>query len=293
MIVLQNGIDAISLGAVYALAALGIGLIFGIMRLINFAHGELIMVGGYALFFLSGQPYLVMAVAAVIVVTLLALGMERLAFRTLRGANPATLLIASFALSYLLQHIVLIIFGSRPTGVDFLAELNQSLELGGLRVPHLQLATIVVTALLIGGLTLFFRRSPIGVQMRAAAEDFTMARLVGVHANRVIAMAFALSGVLASVVSLYLVAQTGSVSYKMGVNMVLVAFVASVIGGMGSLAGAALGGFLVGVVSVTLQAYLPVDARPYRDAFVFLLFIAFLLWRPEGLLFRRSDRERV
>ncbi len=293
MIVLQNGIDAISLGAVYALAALGIGLIFGIMRLINFAHGELIMIGGYALFFLSGQPYLVMAVAAVIVVTLLALGMERLAFRTLRGANPATLLIASFALSYLLQHIVLIIFGSRPTGVDFLAELNQSLELGGLRVPRLQLATIAVTALLIGALTLFFRRSPIGVQMRAAAEDFTMARLVGVHANRVIAMAFALSGVLASVVSLYFVAQTGSVSYKMGVNMVLVAFVASVIGGMGSLAGAALGGFLVGVVSATLQAYLPVDARPYRDAFVFLLFIAFLLWRPEGLLFRRSDRERV
>jgi branched-chain amino acid transport system permease protein len=293
MIVLQNGIDAISLGAVYALAALGIGLIFGIMRLINFAHGELIMVGGYALFFLSGQPYLVMAVAAVVVVTLLALGMERLAFRTLRGANPATLLIASFALSYLLQHIVLITFGSRPTGVDFLAELNQSLELGGLRVPRLQLATIIVTALLIGGLTLFFRRSPIGVQMRAAAEDFTMARLVGVHANRVIAMAFALSGVLASVVSLYLVAQTGSVSYKMGVNMVLVAFVASVIGGMGSLAGAALGGFLVGVVSVSLQAYLPVGIRPYRDAFVFLLFIAFLLWRPEGLLFRRADRERV
>jgi branched-chain amino acid transport system permease protein len=293
VIVLQNGIDAISLGAVYALAALGIGLIFGIMRLINFAHGELIMIGGYALFFLSGQPYLVMAVAAVMVVTLLALGMERLAFRTLRGANPATLLIASFAVSYLLQHVILIIFGSRPTGVDFLAQLNESLEVAGLRVPRLQAATIIVTALLIVGLTLFFRRSPIGLQMRAAAEDFTMARLVGVRANRVIAMAFAISGLLASVVSLYLVAQSGSVSYKMGVNMVLVAFVASVIGGMGSLAGAALGGFLVGIVSVTLQAYLPVDARPYRDAFVFLLFIAFLMWRPEGLLFRRADRERV
>jgi branched-chain amino acid transport system permease protein len=293
MIVLQNGIDAVSLGAVYALAALGIGLIFGIMRLINFAHGELIMVGGYALFFLSGQPYLVMAMTALVVVTLLALGMERLAFRTLRGASPATLLIASFALSYLLQHVVLIIFGSRPTGVDFLAQLNESLEVAGLRVPRLQAATIIMTALLIIGLSLFFRRSPIGVQMRAAAEDFTMARLVGVRADRVIAMAFAISGLLASVVSLYLVAQTGSVSYKMGVNMVLVAFVASVIGGMGSLAGAALGGFLVGIVSVTLQAYLPVDARPYRDAFVFLLFIAFLMWRPEGLLFRRADRERV
>ena len=120
------------------------------------------------------------------------------------------------------------------------------------------------------------------MQMRAAAEDFTMARLVGVRANRVIAVAFAISGVLASIVSLYLVTQTGSVSYKMGVSMVLIAFVASVIGGMGSLAGAALGGFLVGIVSVSLQAYLPVEMRPYRDAFVFLLFIAFLLWRPAG-----------
>jgi branched-chain amino acid transport system permease protein len=293
MIVLQNTIDAVSLGAVYALAALGIGVIFGIMRLINFAHGELIMVGGYALFFLAGQPYLVMAGAAILVVTILALGMERLAFRTLRGANPATLLIASFALSYLLQHIVLMAFGSRPTGVDFMSALNESMELGGLRLPRLQIATILVTAALIAGLMLFFRRSAIGVQMRAAAEDFSMARLVGIRADRVIAAAFAISGVLASIVSLYLVTQTGTVSYKMGVNMVLVAFVACVVGGMGSLAGAALGGFVVGVVSVSLQAYLPVDLRPYRDAFVFLLFIAFLLWRPEGLLARRADRERV
>ena len=293
MIVLQNAIDAISLGAIYALAALGIGLIFSIMRLINFAHGELIMVGGFMLYGLAGQPYIVMALAAILVVSILALGMERLAFRPLRRANPATLLIASFAVSYLVQHIVLITFGARPMGVDFMAQLGESVDLGGLRVPRLQIATIIVTLALMGGLVLFFRRSRVGVQMRAAAEDFTMARLVGVRANLVFAVAFAISGVLASIVSLYLVTQTGSVSYKMGVSMVLIAFVASVIGGMGSLTGAALGGFLVGIVSVSLQAYLPVDMRPYRDAFVFLLFIAFLLWRPQGLLVRRADRERV
>ncbi|MFM9844706.1 MAG: branched-chain amino acid ABC transporter permease [Dongiaceae bacterium] len=293
MIVLQNAIDAISLGAIYALAALGIGLIFSIMRLINFAHGELIMVGGFMLYVLAGQPYLVMALAALLAVSILALGMERLAFRPLRRANPATLLIASFAVSYLVQHIVLITFGARPMGVDFMAQLGESVDFGGLRVPRLQIATIAVTLALMGGLALFFRRSRVGVQMRAAAEDFTMARLVGVRANLVFAVAFAISGVLASIVSLYLVTQTGSVSYKMGVSMVLIAFVASVIGGMGSLTGAALGGFLVGIVSVSLQAYLPVEMRPYRDAFVFLLFIAFLLWRPQGLLVRRSDRERV
>jgi branched-chain amino acid transport system permease protein len=293
MNLIQNAIDAISLGAVYALAALGVGLIFSIMRLINFAHGELIMAGGFTLYTLAGQPLLVMIVAAIIVTIILALGMERIAFRTLRNANPATLLIASFALSFLLQHVALLIFGSRAMGLDFLGMLNETIEFAGLRVPRLEVATVIVTALLLGLLTLFFKRSPIGVQMRAAAEDFDMARLVGVRADRVIAVAFALSAVLAGFVSLYVVAQGGSVSYKMGVNMVLVAFVASVIGGIGSLPGAALGGFLLGIASVSLQAFLPEAWRPYRDAFVFLLFIAFLMWRPQGLLARRADRERV
>jgi branched-chain amino acid transport system permease protein len=293
MIFLQNAIDAISLGAIYALAALGIGLIFSIMRLINFAHGELIMVGGFSLFTLSGQPLLVMMLGAIMVVTLLALGMERVAFRPLRKASPSTLLISSFAVSYFVQHIVLLVFGSRAIGVSFLSELGTAIEFGGLRIPLLQIVTIIVTLLLMGGLVAFFKFSRIGLQMRAAAEDFTMARLVGVRANRVIAFAFAISGVLATMVSIYLVAQTGSVSYKMGVSIVLIAFVASVIGGMGSVAGAALGGFLVGVVSVSLQAYLPVELRPYRDAFVFLIFILFLLWRPDGLLASKANRERV
>lgn len=293
MIFLQNAIDAVSLGAIYALAALGIGLIFSIMRLINFAHGELIMVGGFSLFTLSGQPLLVMMLGAIMVVTLLALGMERVAFRPLRKASPSTLLISSFAVSYFVQHIVLLVFGSRAIGVSFLSELGTAIEFGGLRIPLLQIVTIIVTLLLMGGLVAFFKFSRIGLQMRAAAEDFTMARLVGVRANRVIAFAFAISGVLATMVSIYLVAQTGSVSYKMGVSIVLIAFVASVIGGMGSVAGAALGGFLVGVVSVSLQAYLPVELRPYRDAFVFLIFILFLLWRPDGLLMSKANRERV
>lgn len=290
---LQNFIDAVSLGAVYALAALGIGLIFSIMRLINFAHGELIMAGGFTLYTLAGQPLLVLILAALIVTSILALGMERVAFRPLRRANPATLLIASFAVSYFVQHVVLMIYGSRAMGVPFLADLATSVEFAGLRVPRLQIVTIIVTLLLMGGLVAFFRLSRIGLQMRAAAEDFNMARLVGVKANRVIAFAFAISGVLACMVSFYLVAQTGSVSYKMGVSMVLIAFVSSVVGGMGSIAGAALGGFLVGIISVSLQAYLPVELRPYRDAFVFLIFILFLFWRPEGLLKSRADRERV
>ncbi len=174
-------------------------------------------------------------------------------------------------------------FGSRPVGMDFM----------GLRVPKLQIAAVIITAVLLTALALFFKYSRMSVQMRSSAENFTMARLVGVRANRVIAMAFAMSGLLASFVSMYQVAQTGNVSYKMGVSILLVAFVAPVVGGLGSLVGAAIGGLLVGVLSVVLQSLLPIDLRLYRDAFVFLAFIAFLVWRPQGLMTRRADMERV
>ena len=184
MIVIQNLIDAISLGSVYALAALGIGLIFSIMRLINFAHGELIMVGGFVIYALAGNPMFVMALSAIIVVTILALGMERLAFRPLRKASPPTLLIASFAVSYFVQHVILMIFGSRPMGVDFLSVLGESFEFGGLRVPRLQCIAIVVTLVLMVGLVVFFRASRIGVQMRAAAAGLRCLELAVDHRCR-------------------------------------------------------------------------------------------------------------
>ena len=174
--ILQNIVDAISLGALYALTALGIGLIFGIMRLINFAHGELIMLGAYALFFTFGMHEAIMGLVAMALVIVAAIVMERVAFRPLRRANPATLLIASFALAYFLQHLVLLIFGARPKSVTFLHELSEYFVVEGLRIPKLQVVTIAITIVLLVGLVLFFRRSSIGTQMRAAAEDFGMAR---------------------------------------------------------------------------------------------------------------------
>ena len=291
--VLQNIVDAISLGALYALTALGIGLIFGIMRLINFAHGELIMLGAYALFFTFGMHEAIMGLVAIALVIATAVVMERVAFRPLRRANPATLLIASFALAYFLQHLVLLIFGARPKSVTFLHELSGFFIVEGLRIPKLQVVTIAITIVLLVGLVVFFRRSSIGTQMRAAAEDFGMARLVGVRANSVIAIAFLLSGVLAGIISLLYVVQTGTLTPRMGVSLVLVAFVATVIGGMGSLVGAAVGGLVVGVLTVALQAVLTVELRPYRDAFVFAVLIGFLLVRPQGLLRGRSARERI
>ena len=165
--------------------------------------------------------------------------------------------------------------------------------LSGLRVPKLELLTIVVTLVLVGALVLFLKVSPFGVQMRAASEDFRMARMLGVRANTVIGTSLVISGFLAAVVSLLFLAQVGVMSFNMGVPLMLFAFVATVIGGMGSLTGALIGGYILGFASILLQALLPEDLRTFRDAFVFAVVIVILVVRPQGLLMPRAARERV
>lgn len=289
----QTLVDAISMGSIFALSALGIGLIFGMLRLINFAHAEFITVGVYIMMLTSAQWFPLAVLAAVSGVVLLALLAERLAFRPVRRADPSTMLITSFALSYLLQNLLILIFGARPVGVNILAGLSQPLMLGEVRLPIIHLVTIAVTALLLGAIALFLRGTRAGVQMRAAAVDFQMARLLGIRANRVIAAAFALSGVLAAAVAILYVAQTGVAGPAVGLHLALVGFVATVIGGMGSLTGAVLGGLAVGMVTVALQTLLPPDLRPFREAFVYLVVIAVLVLRPQGLFRSALSRERV
>lgn len=300
---IQTLVDAAALGSLYALASLAIGFVFGIMRLINFAQGDYITVGAYALvvptasvappllFGALPAPLMVLAVLACVV--LLALATERIAFRPLRQTNPATLLVSSFAVSYFLQHLIMLVHTGRPKSIDISGGLGRALDIGGLRLPGTQLLTMAVAAVLLLALVLFLKRTALGVQMRAAAENFQMARLVGVRANRVIAVAFAVSGLLSGAVSLLLVMQTGTLDLRMGMMPVIYAFFATVIGGMGSLPGAALGGFLVGAASVLLQSYLPQDLRAFRDAGVFSLVILTLLWRPSGLIATSANRERV
>jgi branched-chain amino acid transport system permease protein len=291
--VLQHIIDGLSFGSLYALFALGIALIFGIMGLLNFAHGELIMTGGFTMVLLSSAGWIVMILGTLVVVVVVALLIERVAFRPVRGADPITLLVTSFALSYLLQHLAEIIFGSVSKSVDVSESLSSSIHVGSLSIPKLDLITIAVTLLLMGGLTAFLARTRMGVQMRAAAESFSMARLLGVRANNVIALAFMLSGVLAAVASLLLVAQTGAVTNTIGASPVLVAFIATVLGGIGSLRGAVLGGFLLGFLTVALASYLPLELRYYRDAFVYTAVIAMLLLRPQGLIVAKNVVTRI
>lgn len=305
MYILQNLVDAFSLGSLYALCALGIGLIFGIMRLINFAYGEFITFGAYALViptasavaqkFIGGFPAPLLIAAIIAVVVLLAIASEWIAFRPLRRreAAPATLLVSSFAISYFLQNFILFVHSGRPKSVNIFPDLTAPLDVMGLRVPIIDVVTIATGFLLVLALWLFLRRTMIGIQMLAAAEDFRMARLLGVRADRVIAVAFAITGILAAVVSLLIVTKSGVLDFRMGVPLVIFAFVATVIGGMGSLVGAVLGGYLLGILSVLLQALLPAELRPARDAFLFGVVIIVLLFRPHGLIRARATLERV
>ena len=185
------------------------------------------------------------------------------------------------------------IYGGRAKAVNLWQDLMEPILVMGVRIPKLQILTIAVTLALLVMLVVFLRRTPIGVAMRAASEDFRMARLLGVRANRVIAFAFAISGLLAAAISFLIVAQNGTLSFHMGSFLVLFGFVATVVGGMGSLLGAVLGGFSVGIISVIFQVVLPIDWRPNRDVWVYGMILLVLLLRPTGLVKVKSIEERA
>jgi branched-chain amino acid transport system permease protein len=294
---IQNLINGLSIGSLYALIGLGIALIFGIMRLVNFAHGELIMAGGFGLYLLTYKtanvPAPVYLLVVLLAVAVLALAMDRIAFRPLRSAPASTLLIGSFAVSYLLQHVALSVFGDLPQPIVFPAIVGETFTVEGLLVSKIDIATIVTTIILLLALASFLKKTSIGVQMRAAAEDFTMARALGVRADRVIAVAFALSGILAGIVSIFYLAKIGTVVPTAGFSPVLIGLVAVVVGGLGSLLGAVIGGLVLGLVTIMAQAYLPADLVAFRDAFVFGSAILILLFRPQGLLVARSEIQRI
>ncbi len=290
---IQSLVDAASMGSLFALMALGIGLVFGIMRLVNFAHGELVMIGGYGLLLLADSPDALSGVLVVALVILVALAMERIAFRPLRQRSVATLLIGSFTVSFLLQNLILMTIGAQPRGVNFGSALLKSVTFGKISISYLQVVMILTTLTLLVALGSFLKHTRYGIQMRAAAENFQMARLLGVKANRVIAVAFAGSGLLAGVVSLLYVAQIGALTPQLGLQPAVVGFVATVIGGLGSLAGAAIGGFVIGSLTVLIEMILPLELRPFRDAFVFSVLFVLLLARPHGIIILPWVKERV
>jgi branched-chain amino acid transport system permease protein len=289
----QNLIDAASLGSLFALIAVGVAILYTVMGLLNFAQGEFIMVPAYVLYALAGVPFGLAVAAAVLSGILLALIADRVAFRPVRGADLASQLVTSLAVATILENLVSSAVAARPQSVATPTVFAESSAVAGLQVPNLEWLTLGLGAAALVGLGLMLYHTQIGLQMRAAAEDFEMARLLGVRADRVIAVSFTISGALGAAVGVILVMQGGQVSPTMGLTPVLVGFVAVVIGGFGRLSGAVLGGLILGALSSLLGAYLPPGLLPFRDAFVFTIPIVILLVRPQGLLGGAHGTARV
>lgn len=286
-------LEALSTGAMYAVIALGVALIVGVARIMNFAHGDIIMVSGYAVVFSASVSWQLAVAVAIGVAVVIAVAMEFGVFRWARRSDQTTLLIIAFALSMFIQALMTMVVGPTPYSTGFGIELSEQVQFLGLSVSKLTLVTLGAAVGLLALLSIVLLKTRSGLQLRAASEDFVMARMLGVNANRVITGAFVLSGLSAGVAGVLLIARTGSLTPQFGVAPVLIAFVAMIIGGLGSLPGAAVGGLILGFISTFFQAFLPPDLAVYRDSLMYLLVIAILLFRPQGLFKGTQIGERI
>jgi branched-chain amino acid transport system permease protein len=293
---LQVQVDAVGLGAIYALMAVGIGLVFGVMRLVNFAYGQLIMAGAFALAFASDRdwPVAVGIALCFAVVLALSLAMERVVFRPLRTQSAAVMLIATFAVAFLLQSIALLWFGPLGKTATSLVQLNRPVEIGGVEIRKITIVAIVTAVVCLVLLVALLNRTALGLHMRAAAIDSQTARLLGVRANLVSTASVLIAGALAAVVSVMLTVQFPTVTPTFALQDTILVLAGVVVGGMTRLLSATLGGFLIGYVSGILGGALPSEQSQYLPSLVFGLVILVLLVRPDGLFTRgRGLVERV
>lgn len=284
---LQQIVNGLGLGSIYALVAIGFSITYSILRLINFAHGDILMIGCYCALFLMQSTKLPLALAlagAMLCAAAVGILVERAAYRPLRKASEEAMLITSFAVAIFIENLGIMTVSAQPRKFEFPAVFSRAHELGGVTFSNMTVLTISVAFFLMLALTLFVKRTKLGTAMRACSENIYTARLMGIDINLVIATAFAVGSALAAVAGILLGGQYGRIDPLMGFVPGLKAFVAAVIGGIGSIPGAALGGYVLGLFEILLVGFLPVAYTGYRDAFVFLLLILVLLFRPNGIL---------
>ncbi|MGD8297767.1 MAG: branched-chain amino acid ABC transporter permease [Desulfobacterales bacterium] len=292
---IQFILDVLSLGSLYALMALGLVIIYGILKLVNFAYGELVMVAGYTLYLLNATPFpwLAMAVVAIIVAIATGILTEFIAFKPVRAKSVTAVLITSFAFSTLLQNSALLFISPRARNVPLPDIFTRSVEILDVVIPIRNLITIACVLLLLSIFSFAMKRTVLGLALRAAASQFRMARMVGIPANMIISLAFAISGLFAGVVAILWLGRIGSVVPGIGLEPLLVAFIATVIGGMRSLLGAVVGGYLLALIDVSFNYMLTQNLLAFRDAFTFTFVILILLFRPSGLIKERETGQRT
>ena len=293
--ILEQIFNGLILGAMYALVAIGFSMIYGIVSLINFAHGDIVMIGAFVTLGLlvgASLPFPLVALAVLAAGCLMGIIIERTAFRPMRGAPQVTGFIASLAVSILLQNLGILVLSAQPRNFTLPEYLNTIFNLGPLTVRVIDLAILISSVVLMGLLVLMVNKTRLGMAMRATSENLNTARLMGININRVIMAAFAIGSGLAGVAGLMWGGKFGQIDPLLGFVPGLKAFVAAVIGGVGSIPGAMLGGFLLGLAEVLFVGLLPPIYSAYRDAFVFSTLILILLILPNGLL-GRSTEERA
>ena len=285
-------INGISLGSIYAIIALGYTMVYGIARMLNFAHGDIIMVGGFAIFTIvstMGLPPLLGILVAVAVCTVLGVTIERVAYRPFRGASSLAVLITAIGVSYLLQNVALLIFGSNARQFTSVVTLpNLKLADGALTISSVTIVTIVSCILIMIGLTSFINKTKVGQAMLAVSEDNGAATLMGIDVNRTIAITFAIGSALAAVAGALLCSTYPSLTPYTGSMPGIKAFVAAVFGGIGSIPGALIGGVLLGVIENLSKAYI---SSQLSDTIVFSVLILVLLIRPTGILGRKINEK--
>lgn len=290
--VLQQLINGLVLGSMYALVAVGFSMIYSIVRLINFAHGDVAMIGAFSTFLVfaaAGLPLWVIVPATLAVGAAVAAIIEFLVFRPQRQAPQVNGFITSLGVSILIQNVGVLLLSAQPRSVRLPGLLRTNHDFFGARVTTLDILIVAATLISLLVLTLFVKRTRLGIAMRATSENVSAAQLMGIPVNRVITAAFAVGGALAGLAGLMWGGRYGQIDPLMGFVPGLKAFVAAVIGGVGSLAGAALGGYLLGMAEIMIVGMLPSEYGSYRDAFVFGLLILVLLVMPNGLLGKPAE----
>lgn len=289
---LSNLINGLSLGSIYAVIALGYTMVYGIAKMLNFAHGDVIMVGGYIVFSATSyaglNPYIAILIS-VIFCTLLGMTIERVAYKPLRNASPLAVLITAIGVSYLLQNLALLVFGAQPKNFTSVVPLD-SIKLfdGQLVISGEAIVTIAVTIIIMVALMLFINKTRPGNAMRAVSEDRGAAQLMGVNVNGTIALTFAIGSGLAAIAGVLLCSTYSNLTSTTGAMPGIKAFVAAVFGGIGSIPGAMIGGILIGIIEILGRAYI---SSQMADAIVFAMLILVLVIKPSGILGKKIDEK--
>ena len=284
-IFVQNLANGLSLGCLFALIAIGYTMVYGILRLINFAHGDIFMMAAFFVFYgiiLFFLPWGIAFLVAVVLAMLLGRSLERVAYRPLRSAPRRSSLISAIGMAFLLENFATVVFGGRPKPFPVPDFFDKTTILLGIRIPQVNFVTPIVAIILFLTLTYIVYKTKMGLAMRAISKDFDTARLMGINLDRTISFTFMLGSGLAAIGAILWGVRYPQIWPFMGVFPGIRAFIAAIIGGIGSIRGAMLGGFMVGLLTVMIVAFMPALAG-YKDVFIFVVLILVLLFKPEGI----------